>query len=194
MTQEQFLADAGMWLANVTFFTSLAFPLATAVFWPWWASWWGRNIVSLELGIAVTLLPAVLFRDFGVDSLVLRWVQAAALATVPLIVVWRAVMIWQTQRAGALGGRRLRDDVDVRRGLAAHADQRRGAGGRAVRAGAGVRVGVTGAPAPRAAEVQPAEPARRVVVRLLRAAARPWREAWRDIVHLCATGQLRPGR
>lgn len=107
MTQAQFLADAGAVLANVTFGVSLAFPLVTAVFWRWWASWWGRNIVALELGIAVTLLPAVLYRDFGVDSLVLRWVQVAALGTVPLIVAWRAVMIWRTQRSGALRGREL---------------------------------------------------------------------------------------
>lgn len=108
MTQEQLLVDAGGVLANVTFFTSLLFPAVTAFFWRWWASWWGRNIISLELGIAVTLLPAVLYRDFGVDSLVLRWVQVTALATVPLIVAWRAVMIWRTQRAGALHDRRLR--------------------------------------------------------------------------------------
>lgn len=102
MTQEQLLAEVGGVLANVTFFTSLLFPVVTAFFWPWWASAWGRNIVSLELGIAVTLLPAVLYRDFGTDSLALRWVQVAALATVPLIVIWRVVMIWRAQRAGAL--------------------------------------------------------------------------------------------
>lgn len=108
MTQGQFLADAGIVLANVTFFTSLLFPAVTAFFWRWWASAWGRNIVSLELGIAVTLLPAVLFRDFGTDDLALRWVQVTALATVPLIVIWRTVMIWLAQRSGALHGRRLR--------------------------------------------------------------------------------------
>lgn len=102
MTQEQFLADAGNALENLTFFVSLLFPLVTAFFWPWWESSWGRNIVSLELGIAVTLLPGVLFRDFGVNDLALHWVQLLALATVPLIVVWRVVMIWRTQRAAAL--------------------------------------------------------------------------------------------
>lgn len=108
MTQEQLLIDAGAVLANVTFFVSLLFPVVTAFYWRWWDSAWGRNIVSLELGIAVTLLPAVLFRDFGIDSLALRWVQVTALATVPLIVAWRVVMIWLAQRSGALHGRRLR--------------------------------------------------------------------------------------
>lgn len=28
----------------------------------------------------------------------------------------------------------------------------------------------------------------------MRRLARAYRELWRDIVHLCATGQLRPGR
>ena len=100
MTQVQLLTAIGAWLVNIVFAVSALFPLVTALYWPWWDSWWGRNIVGLEICIAATLLPAVLFRDFAIDSLVLRWAQLVSLTLVAAMVVWRAVMIWHTQRQG----------------------------------------------------------------------------------------------
>lgn len=100
MTQGHLLADIGAVLVNVAFAVSAAFPVVTGAYWPWWASWWGRNIVGLEICIAATLLPATLYRDFGIDSFWLRWISLVSLAAVIAVVVWRAVMIWVTQRNG----------------------------------------------------------------------------------------------
>ena len=101
-------------LVSVTFWVSFAFPAVTALFWPWWKSWWGRNIVALELCIAVTLLPSVALRYFGLqhEALQLLWVQTIALGFVPCVVLWRVVMIWYGQRKGTLAHRNGEKDRD----------------------------------------------------------------------------------
>lgn len=88
------------WLVSITFWVSFAFPIVTRLFWNWWASWWGRNIVALEVCIAITLLPSVALRYLGLEPEVetLLWIQTFALATVPLVVIWRVAMIWHDQR------------------------------------------------------------------------------------------------
>lgn len=100
MTQGQFLQGLGHALVNFVFVTSLLFPVVTGSYWPWWRSWWGRNIVGLEICIAATLMEAVLYIDFGIDNIALRWTQIMALSMVGVFVAWRAVMIWRTQRDG----------------------------------------------------------------------------------------------
>lgn len=105
MSQVQFLNDLASWLANAVFWISAVFPLATAAFWPWWQSWWGRNIVGLEICIAAALLPSVLYRDFGTNDIALRWAQDVSLALVAVVIIWRAVMIWAGQRKGVLAAR-----------------------------------------------------------------------------------------
>jgi len=109
MTQAQFLSDVVKWLVNITFWTSLAFPVVTRPFWPWTRSQWGRNIVALELAIAFTLIGSIMNIDLGWRRypLVFAWITTVSLACVPVIVIWRAVMIWRTQRDGALHDRRL---------------------------------------------------------------------------------------
>ena len=98
MTQAQLLADIGAWLVNIAFIATALFPAVTALYWPWWNSAWGWNIVTLEACIAVTLLPAWLYRDFRIDNIGLRWTSTAAFTLVIVVVVWRAFMIWHTQR------------------------------------------------------------------------------------------------
>lgn len=104
MTQGQLLTDVGKWAIVATFYVTALFPVVTAVFWRWWESWWGRNIVALELAMAVTLLGAWLRYTFGLSaasSLTMRWVDTLALCTVPVIVSWRGAMIIGQQRSAA---------------------------------------------------------------------------------------------
>lgn len=86
----------------VGFWVSLAFPFVTRFFWPWNKSWWGWNIVMLDLSIAGTLFPSWLFLTFHVNDAWLQWIQVFFLGLVVVNVVWRAVMIWRTQRRGDL--------------------------------------------------------------------------------------------
>ena len=100
MTQAQFLADAGQRLINGVFIVSVLFPVVTTFFWAWWRSEWGWNIILLEACIAATLLPTVLLIDFGIDDIPLRWIQAVSLLLVGMVIIWRGLLIWRTQRAG----------------------------------------------------------------------------------------------
>ena len=90
------LADAG---AALLFWVCALFPVIMATFWPWWQSWWGRNIVSLETALSVALLPSVLHREFGIntDTYFYGWAVVAALFAAAVIVIWRSVMIIRTQ-------------------------------------------------------------------------------------------------
>ncbi len=101
MPQDHVLTVIDHVLINAAFITSLLFVPVTSVYWPWWQSWWGRNIVILELCIAGTLFSSWLFLDFGISSDALQWVAAFFLTIIVGIVIWRAVMIWFEQRMGA---------------------------------------------------------------------------------------------
>jgi hypothetical protein len=94
------------WEVNAGFCVSMLFPAVTRFFWPWHLSWWGWNTVMLELSIAGTLFPSVLYRDLHITSGVLEWLQVIFLALVIVNVLWRTVMIWRTQRDGAEGEER----------------------------------------------------------------------------------------
>lgn len=88
-------------LVNVAFLTSVLFAPVVSAFWPWWEESWGQNIVLLELCIAGSLFSSWLFIDFGVNVDSLQWVTAAFLTLIPLIIIWRTVLIWLTQRQAA---------------------------------------------------------------------------------------------
>lgn len=83
------------------FWASLAFPVVTRFFWPWNKSWWGWNIVLLDLSISGTLFPSFLYMTLGVSNLWLQSLQVFFLALVIVNVVWRAVMIFRVQRKEA---------------------------------------------------------------------------------------------
>lgn len=84
------------------FWVSLAFPLVTRLFWPWNESWWGWNIVLLDLSISGTLFPSWLYLTFGVGNTGLQMVQVIFLGLVIANIVWRGVIIWRTQRRAVI--------------------------------------------------------------------------------------------
>jgi hypothetical protein len=84
------------------FWVSLAFPFVTRIFWPWNKSWWGWNIVLLDLSIAGTLFPSWFYMTFHVSDIGLLWAEVIFLGLVVVNVVWRTVIIWRTQRRGDL--------------------------------------------------------------------------------------------
>jgi len=99
------------WEVNACFIVSVLFPVVTRLYWPWHESSWGWNIVMLEIGIAGAIFPSWLFIDFRVSSQTLELLQVIALALVFFNVVWRAVMIWRSQRAGVLDDAANRRDT-----------------------------------------------------------------------------------
>lgn len=86
--------------SQFTFWAALLFPAVTALFWPWWRSVWGMNLVTLEVWIWISLLPAPLHAYFGVPYAPLMVFQVAAVCGAGLTVIWRAVLIYLTQRRG----------------------------------------------------------------------------------------------
>lgn len=94
------LADWGM---NIAFWSSVTFPPVASIFWPWWKSSWGINIVMLELAIALALLGSIINIDFGVPivgNMALTWTIIIALWLVGIIVIWRSVLVVMTQWHG----------------------------------------------------------------------------------------------
>jgi hypothetical protein len=83
-------------VALVAFFTNIVFVAVYSVVGPWWHSGLGRNIVALDTALAMALLPATLHSLFGVStvsSTAYAWFVDGALACVPVIVVWRMVIM-----------------------------------------------------------------------------------------------------
>jgi hypothetical protein len=84
------------------FYTSLGFTAAVSVFWPWWRSQLGWSIIAKSLALTVAVLPAMIAYWFGAAVYArnpwLGWLSIAAMATIPLILTWRAVVLWHVQR------------------------------------------------------------------------------------------------
>jgi hypothetical protein len=81
---------------NAAFWSSAAFLLVISIVWPFWKSFWGINIVMLELAIALALLPGILMHDFGLHVLsnsAVGWIEVVALWLVGIIVIWRGGLI-----------------------------------------------------------------------------------------------------
>lgn len=94
------------WAVNFSFWASVAFFIGIGVVWPWWKSFWGVNIVSLEGALMLAMFPFALSYEFGIrirDSPVFAWIEATALWLVGIIVVWRGYMIISQQVRGATG-------------------------------------------------------------------------------------------
>lgn len=100
MTQVQTLADVINWGINVAFVISALFPIVIRPIWAWTRSSMGLNVVTLDVVVALALLPTWLHRTFSVNALTLPfiYVQAISIWLVPTVVVWRALIIWHEQR------------------------------------------------------------------------------------------------
>lgn len=101
MTQLQLQLDLSHWIINVAFWTCMAFPVATRTYWPWWDSWWGRNIVLLEMAIGLAILPSILRIDLGLSvatSPLFGWIALTSFTLIPLIIIHRMWLIWKVQR------------------------------------------------------------------------------------------------
>jgi hypothetical protein len=107
VTQAQILQHVMLYAIQAGFWAAISFPLITAFYWPWWRSLWGLTIVALDLAIALALLGSVLAIEFGFGltqsgalAYAVLWVTAVSLCAIPLIITWRAVLTFTTQRRG----------------------------------------------------------------------------------------------
>lgn len=83
-------------IALVAFVTNVLFVVVYSLLGPWWDTELGRNIVAMDSALALALLPAVLHDLFGwttATSVGFGWFVDAALGCVPVIVVWRLVIL-----------------------------------------------------------------------------------------------------
>lgn len=102
MTPE-YLIELVKWGINVAFWPAIAFTPVISFFWPWWKSFWGINIVTLELAIALALIVSIVHTDFGVavvSNLALAWTEVIALWLVGIIIIWRGALVIITQVRG----------------------------------------------------------------------------------------------
>jgi hypothetical protein len=102
----QALADLIEYGANVAFWSSVFFFLLTSLIWPWWRSFWGVNIIGLEIALAVALLPFVMSYDFGVRigaSPAFAWSEGTSLWLMGVFIVWRGFLVVGQQLRGATG-------------------------------------------------------------------------------------------
>lgn len=89
-----------------TFCCSVAFVVLYTVVARWWQSPLGRNLVAFDSALSLTLLPSVLHHAFGISSSLsepFAWFTLAAFATVPCVIVWRAVILLRAQLGGLHG-------------------------------------------------------------------------------------------
>jgi len=102
VTQLQFLND---WIQDavfIGFLSAVLFPFV-GIYFPWWRHAFGWNLIAFDLAIGIALFPAFLHRVFGVSTtgLVYIYIVAAALTVIPLIVIWRAYVLYIEQKKGA---------------------------------------------------------------------------------------------
>lgn len=89
-----------VWLVRVGFWLSILFPLYIMPFWRWWDSWWGRNLISFDFSIALTLFPSWLNVTFHVNIVhhaTWGWVSVVGLYLVSLNIIWRTAIIVHAQ-------------------------------------------------------------------------------------------------
>lgn len=83
-----------------TFICSLLFIVLYSVVAPWWRYPLGRNLVAFDAALSLTLLPSVVHHTFGVSSALsapFAWFTLVSFATVPCVIVWRAVIMLRMQ-------------------------------------------------------------------------------------------------
>lgn len=95
---DQHLVDFIEWSVNLSFWSSVLFPLVIASVWPWWKDWFGQTMVAFDLTYASAALSTVMYYDWGLKGTVLVWVAAIGLATSFLVLIWRTIVIFHEQR------------------------------------------------------------------------------------------------
>jgi hypothetical protein len=103
MTQLQFLLDWMQYAVVVAFCTSLLLPFALMPIWQWWKDTFGVNLQLKDFAIAGALIGPFLYYAFGIDPFALwfRWLQDASITAIPIVLVWRFLIIYREQKQGA---------------------------------------------------------------------------------------------
>lgn len=87
-----------------SFWTMIGVGLVTTMVWPWWRSFWGVNLISLDGSISLALFPAMLSIDFGInrfDNAWGAWIEIVSITLAGLIVLWRGLLVMITQMRGS---------------------------------------------------------------------------------------------
>lgn len=107
MTQLQFLLDWIQYAVVVAFCVSLILPFASMSFWKWWRDSFGINLNLKDFAVALALLAAFLHYVFGINPMEtwFKWLQAVAITAIPVVLVWRFIIIYREQRRGAIQDR-----------------------------------------------------------------------------------------
>lgn len=100
MTQVQVALDCINWGINVAFVITMLFPIGVRPFWNWADSDWGWNIITFDAIVALALLPTWLHHTIGINggTFIFLWIEAGSIWAVPVVVLWRAWIIYQVQR------------------------------------------------------------------------------------------------
>jgi hypothetical protein len=111
MSQLQFLLDWIQWAVVVAFCVSLLLPFALMPIWKWWKDSFGVNLQVKDFAIAAALLAAFLHYVFGINpnELWFKYLQATAITTIPIVLIWRFRIVYREQREGARH-RRVHDE------------------------------------------------------------------------------------
>jgi hypothetical protein len=107
VSQAQLLIDIGHVVVVFTFVVSVLFTPVVSTFWPWWQHGIGRTVAAEAIALALAFAPSAFHVLFGLNvtgQLVSQWLVLVCIAAVPGILVWRAVIIYLTQRRGARRG------------------------------------------------------------------------------------------
>ena len=100
MDQKQIAIDLINWGVDFAFLIPFLFPAYIRLIWAWEKDEWGWNIVLLDLAVSLAILPSFGHRVFGVNvsRIFFIWLVACSIWLIPIIVVWRSIMIWKKQR------------------------------------------------------------------------------------------------
>jgi hypothetical protein len=104
MTQAQFLHLASECVVQAAFWSALGFIAWYTLLASWWKYSIGRALVALDSAIMLATLPTVLGLLFGAHLVAgefFQWLTVCAFGAIPLVTVWRGVIVWRIQRRAA---------------------------------------------------------------------------------------------
>jgi hypothetical protein len=97
---DQALAD---WLSAAiagVFFSALLLPVVTAMYWRWWQTELGVNLMAFDILLAAAVSPRAVYLVFGVtpSRAAYLWLSCIVLTLIIPAVIWRAWLLWTLQR------------------------------------------------------------------------------------------------